>query len=147
MISNIQTLSWEMHWRIIVSTSIFNTLNQCRSIKLTFEGMSMVCLTEMTAMTDPKKTKQLKDAESPAGHFPVPVSGAQESTMVILSLVPWAQGSPGERTLWKDAMNINKRCDTDLKENKQQKKEKKKESSLRRFWSQLRLCKAIPNLS
>jgi len=44
--------------------------------------------------------KELKDAESPAGHFPIPVSGAQESTMVILSLVPWAQGSPGERTLF-----------------------------------------------
>ena len=47
-----------------------------------------------------KQTKELKDAESPAGHFPIPVSGAQESTMVILSLVPWAQGSPGERTLF-----------------------------------------------
>ena len=51
-------------------------------------------------MTDKKKAKELKDAESPAGHFPIPVSGAQESTMVILSLVPWAQGSPGKRTLF-----------------------------------------------
>lgn len=46
-----------------------------------------------------QKTNETADAERPAGHFPVPVSGAQESTMVILSLVPWAQGSPGDRTL------------------------------------------------